>query len=49
MMKGLMDCCLSHETTLERVRTRAKKKAAKLEELQTWIVVQEKKLALLSK
>lgn len=46
MMKGLMDHCLSHKTALERVRTRAKKMAEELKELQAWKVVQEKKLAL---
>lgn len=42
-----MDHCLSHETSLEHVRTRAKKTVEELEELQAWKVVQEKKLALL--
>lgn len=36
MMKGLMDCCLSHETALERVRAQAKAMKTKLEELQSW-------------
>lgn len=44
MMKGLMDRCLSHEMALERVRVKAKKMMAELEELQAWKAIQLRKL-----
>ena len=46
MMKGLMGRCLSHETTLDRLRSKATLMKDELNELKSWKVVQEKKLAL---
>ena len=36
MMKGLMGRCLKHETTLERVRTKAKQTEDELNQLRSW-------------
>lgn len=44
MMKGLMECCLSHETMLECVGAKAKAMEAKLTELKAWKVIQDEKL-----
>ena len=46
MMKGLMSRCLNHETALDRLRAKATLTKDKLNELKSWKVVQEKKLAL---
>ena len=46
MMKGLMGRCLSHKTTLDRLRSKATLTEDELNELKSWKVVQEKKLAL---
>ena len=46
MMKGLMSHCLNHGTTLDRLRAKATLVEDKLNELKSWKVVQEKKLAL---
>ena len=46
MMKGLMGHCLNHETTLDHLRAKATLVEDKLNELKSWKVVQEKKLAL---
>ena len=46
MMKGLMGRCLNHETTLDRIREKARLTEDELNELKAWKVVQEKKLAL---
>jgi len=47
MMKGLIGRCLNHEMTLDRIRAKANSTEDELEELKTWKMVQEKKLALL--
>ena len=49
MMKGLMGCCLNHETSLDRLRVKANLTEDELNELKSWKVVQEKKLALSEK
>ena len=46
MMKGLMDRCLNHETSLDHLRAKANSTEDELNELKSWKVVQEKKLAL---
>ena len=46
MMKGLMGLCLNHETSLDRIRAKARSKKDKLNELKARKMVQEKKLAL---
>ena len=46
MTKGLMDRALHHETTLERVRDKARLAEEELLELKNWKVVTEKKLKL---
>ena len=46
MTKGLMDRALHHETTLERVREKARLADEELLELKNWKVVTEKKLKL---
>ena len=46
MMKGLMGHCLNHETTLDCLRAKATLIEKELNELKSWKVVQEKKLAL---
>ena len=46
MMKGLIGCCLNHETALDRLRTKATLMEDELNELKSWKVVQEKKLSL---
>ena len=46
MMKGLMGCCLNHETALDRLRAKATLMEDELNELKSWKVVQEKKLSL---
>ena len=46
MMKGLMGRCLNHETSLDHLRVKANLTEDELNELKSWKVVQEKKLAL---
>ena len=46
MMKGLMGRCLNHEIALDRLRAKATLTEDELNELKSWKVVQEKKLAL---
>ncbi|XP_023927334.1 disease resistance protein RGA2-like isoform X2 [Quercus suber] len=46
MMKGLMGRCLSHETTLDRLREKAKATDDELTQLRAWKAVQEKKLKM---
>ena len=46
MMKGLMDCCVSQATMVDRVRAKAEVTEAELGELKAWKVIQEKKLDL---
>ena len=46
MMKGLISCCLNHETALGCVGTKARSTEDELAELKAWKTVQEKKLAL---
>ena len=46
MMKGLIGCCLNHETALDRLRAKATLMEDELNELKSWKVVQEKKLSL---
>lgn len=46
MMKGLMDNCLSHEKTLERVCSKANAMKAELTELKSWRIRHEEKLKL---
>ena len=46
MMKGLMGHCLNHEIALDRLRAKATLTEDELNELKSWKVVQEKKLAL---
>ena len=46
MMKGLMDRCLNHETTLDRLRAKATLTEDELNKLKAWKTVQEKKRAL---
>ena len=46
MMKGLMGQCLNHETTLGRVRDKARLTEDELLELKAWKVVQEQKLKM---
>ncbi|XP_030961670.1 uncharacterized protein LOC115983174 [Quercus lobata] len=45
MMKGLMGRCLSHETTLERVRAKATSTEDELNGLKAWRTGMQKKLA----
>ena len=45
-MKGLMGRCLNHETTLGRVREKAKLTKEELIELKNWKLVTEQKLKL---
>lgn len=45
MKKGLMGHCLSHETTLERVRAKANSTEDELNKLKAWRTGMEKKLA----
>ena len=47
MVKGLMGRCLHHETTLGRLRDKAKMTEEELLELKTWRVAQEKKFKML--
>ena len=47
MMKGLMGRCLNHETTLDRIKAKARLTEDEIVELKVWKTVQEKKLALL--
>ena len=47
MVKGLMGRCLHHETTLNRLRDKAKTTEEELHELKTWRVAQEKKFKML--
>lgn len=49
MMKGLMDCCLCQEMTLNCLKAKAKAMEAKLGELKSWKVVQENKFDLMKK
>ena len=46
MMKGLMGWCLNHETTLSRVREKARLTEDELIELKNWKLVTEQKLKL---
>ena len=46
MMKGLMGRCLNHETTLGRVREKARLTEEELIELKNWKLVTEQKLKL---
>ena len=46
MMKGLMGWCLTHETTLERVRTKAEQTEGELNQLWSWKSKMDKKLEL---
>ena len=46
MMKGLMGRCLNHETTLGRVRVKARLTEDELIELKNWKLVMEQKLKL---
>ena len=46
MMKGLMGRCLNHETTLSRVREKARLTEEELIELKNWKLVTEQKLKL---
>ena len=41
-----MGHCLDHETSLDRIREKARSMEDELNELRAWKVVQEKKLAL---
>lgn len=47
MVKGLMGRCLHHETTLNRLRDKAKTTEEELLELKTWKLAQERKFKLL--
>ena len=49
MMKGLMGLCLSHETTLDRVRARANEMKDELNGLRVWKVGREKNFDTLEK
>ena len=49
MMKGLMGRCLSHETTLERVRAKVEQTEDELNQLRNWKPKMEKKLELSEK
>ena len=49
MMKGLMGQCFSHETTLERVRAKAKVTEDELSQLKNLKSTMEKKLDLSKK
>ena len=46
MAKGLMGRCLNHETTIDRLRDKAKATEEELLELKSWKVGQEKKLKM---
>ncbi|XP_065632333.1 uncharacterized protein LOC136068738 [Quercus suber] len=46
MMKGMMGWCLNHETTIGRVREKAKVMEEELLDLKAWKVIQEKKLKM---
>ncbi|XP_065624077.1 uncharacterized protein LOC136065190 [Quercus suber] len=46
MMKGLMGQCLNHETTIGRIREKAKVMEEELLDLKAWKVTQEKKLRM---
>ena len=46
MMKRLMGRCLNHETSLDRLQVKENLLKDELNELKSWKVVQEKKLAL---
>ena len=46
MMKRLMGRCLNHETSLDRLQAKENLLEDELNELKSWKVVQEKKLAL---
>ena len=48
-MKGLMGRCLSHETTLERVRVKEEQTEDELNQLRSWKPKMEKKLELSEK
>ena len=49
MMKGLMGRCLSHETTLDRIRAKAEQTEEELLQLRNWKPKMEKKLELSEK
>ena len=46
MMKGLLDRCLNHESTLDRVRAKAEQTEEELGQLHKWKSNMEKKLEL---
>ena len=46
MMKGLLGQCLNHETTLGRVREKAKLMEDELLELKAWKLMMKQKLKL---
>ena len=46
MMKELMGRCLNHETSLDHLQAKANLTEDEVNELKSWKVVQEKKLAL---
>ena len=48
-MKGLMGRCLSHETTLERVRAKTEQTEDELNQLRSWKPKMEKKFELSEK
>ena len=49
MMKGLMGCCFTHKTALERVRAKAEQMEDDLNQLQSWKSKMEKKFELSEK
>ena len=49
MMKGLMDCCMSQEMVVGRLREKAKVTKSSLRELEAWKEVQVNKLDLTNK
>jgi len=49
MMKGLMDCCLSQEKLVDRLREKVKAIEMELNELKAWKEVQVKKLTVTKK
>ena len=49
MMKGLMDCCLSWEKWVDRLREKVEATETELNELKAWKEVQVKKLTVTKK
>ena len=49
MMKGLMGCCLNHETALEHVQAKAELMEDELSQLKNWKSTMEKKFDLSKK